>query len=512
MNRKIESIEINISTCAPTKPELHVTGKKSETNKALLQIQSVWDFCKEDTGNVIFALKAGLAVLLVSLLILFEAPYQVFGPNIVWAILTAVLVFEDNVGATLNRGFNRALATLVAVILAIAVAQRALSSGHVAEPFIIGLSIFMIAVITSYMKTWSRLVQYEYGFRVALLTYCLIIVSDYRLGNPIRTMIDRLYSIAIGGIISVLVNVSIFPKWAGDKLHEELVKNFHSVADSLEDCVKKCLEDASEKSKITTASIDELPDEPTYKRCQNILNSGSKLETLAKSAKWEPPHGRFMHFSYPWSQYVKVAAVLRHCAYEVMTLQSIIHAKIQIPYKLWVVFQSEIQEASNQAAELVRILGTDISCMKWSPKNSLIKRLHRSTKRLQRSMYLQYYDLLTSIVESPILDNPSKSFADFSPSYPVPDQRELAEQLERYHEIRRKQLKRLYSWPSREVDAFEEDGEKSIKIVDSLDSTAILSLANFTSSLVEFVARVDHLIEAVHKLSTMAKFKPDDGL
>jgi len=84
------------------------------------------------------------------------------------------------------------------------------------------------------MKTWPPLVQYEYGFRVALLTYCLIIVSDYRMGNPIRTMFDRLYSIAIGGIISMLVNVSIFPLWAGDQLHKELVKNFHSVADSLE--------------------------------------------------------------------------------------------------------------------------------------------------------------------------------------------------------------------------------------------------------------------------------------
>ncbi|XP_029125396.1 aluminum-activated malate transporter 9 [Cajanus cajan] len=326
------------------------------------------------------------------------------------------------------------------------------------------------------------------------------------MGNPIRTMIDRLYSIAIGGIISVLVNVSVFPKWAGDNLHKELVKNFHSVADSLEECVKKYLEDESEKSTIITTSTNEFSNEPTYKRCQNILNSGSKLETLAKSAKWEPPHGRFMHFSYPWSQYVKVGVVLQYCAYEVVALQSIVHAEIQVPYKLRVVFQSEIQEALNEAAELVRILGRDISCMKWSPKNSHIKRLHSSTKRLQRSMYLQYYYILTSTFE---IDNPSKSFAH---TYHLPDQREVVEQLECYHEITRKQLKRLYSWPSREVDAFEEDGEKSIKIVDSLESTAILSLANFTSSLVEFVARVDHLIEAVDKLSTMAKFKPADGL
>jgi len=129
----------------------------------------------------------------------------------------------------------------------------------------------------------------------------------------------------------------------------------------ISECVKKYLEDGSEKSKITMASIDAFHDEPAYMRCQSTLDSGSRFEALvcvfieiaqffrfqfslllkiiflcfffdckAKSAKWEPPHGRFMHISYPWFQYVKVGAVLRHCAYEVMALHSIVHAKIQV--------------------------------------------------------------------------------------------------------------------------------------------------------------------------------------
>lgn len=84
------------------------------------------------------------------------------------------------------------------------------------------------------MKLWPSLVQYEYGFRVILFTYCLIIVSGYRMGNPFRTAMDRLYSIALGGIVAVLVNVLVFPIWAGEQLHKELVKSFDSVADSLE--------------------------------------------------------------------------------------------------------------------------------------------------------------------------------------------------------------------------------------------------------------------------------------
>ncbi|XP_027915271.1 aluminum-activated malate transporter 9-like [Vigna unguiculata] len=496
MDKQMECIEINIPTSTHAKPELHETDTKFGAKEIWVQIQSVWEFCKEDTGREIFALKVGITVLLVSLFVLFEAPYQVFGSNIIWAILTAIIVFEDTVGATFNRGFNRAVGTLVAVILAVVVAETALSCGHVAEPIILGLSMFMIAVITSYMKMWGALVQYEYGFRVTLMTYCLIVVSDYRIGNPVRTMIDRLYSIAIGGMISVLVNVSIFPIWAGDQLHKELVKNFHLVADSFEECTKKYLEDASEKSKFTMSSIDAFHEEGAYMRCQSTLDSGSRFQTLAQSAKWEPPHGKFMHISYPWLQYVKVGAVLRHCAYEVMALHSIAHAKIQVPYKLRVGLESEVEEASKEAAEVVRILGRDISHMQWSVKDSHVKRLHNSIKRLQSCMCFQYSYMLAST-----FDNPSKSFANISHMfYHLPYQREMMEEeVECYHHMTGKQLRRLYSWPPREADAFED-----IKLEES---TAMLSFTNFASSLMEFVARVEHLVEAVHELSKMAKFK-----
>lgn len=178
--------------------------------------------------------------------------------------------FQCYEGATFNRGFNRALGSLLAGIFAIVVIQVAISSGHIGEPYVIGVSIFFIGMlivcfiihfplinmcqfvlqqlililfhivgaITSFMKLWPSLVQYEYGFRVTLFTYCLIIVSGYRMGNPIKTAMDRLYSIAIGGLVAVLVNVLICPIWAGEQLHKELVNNFNSLADSLEGKIK----------------------------------------------------------------------------------------------------------------------------------------------------------------------------------------------------------------------------------------------------------------------------------
>ncbi|XVF10495.1 hypothetical protein REPUB_Repub07fG0188000 [Reevesia pubescens] len=533
MNCKKGSVEIDISPATKAKQQ---EDSSFQGFSCKAWIWNVWEFCKEDSNRVTFAFKVGLAVLLVSLLILLRRPYEIFGTDIIWSILTVAIMFEYTVGSTFNRGFNRALGSLLAVILAIAVTQLALRTGGVAEPIIIGISIFFIGAITSFMKLWPSFVPYEYGFRVILFTYCLIIVSGYRVGNPIKTSMDRLYSIAIGGFVAVFVNVFVFPIWSGEQLHKELVYSFNSLADALEECVKKYLEDEGlDHPEFSKTVMDEFPDEPAYRKCRITLNSSAKLESLANAAKWEPPHGRFRHFFYPWSEYVKVGAVLQYCAYEVMALHGVLHSEIQAPYTLRITFKSEIQDATNQAAELVKSLGKDICNMKRSIKTSLLKRVHSSIERLQRAIDMHSY-LLTTHCDPP--DNssmplPKLSHVLSSTVYDLQDQlddldstslenssNELTQNMqsgilppaqnESYNEMMRKQSRRQHSWPSREVDAFEEEGGFSIDVLPrmrALESTAALSLATFTSLLIEFVVRLDHLVEAVDELSKMAKFK-----
>ncbi|KAF2313398.1 hypothetical protein GH714_010772 [Hevea brasiliensis] len=531
MNGKKGSFEINIPPMA-TKAKQQETEKNAGIGGFSCEacIWKVWEFAKEDSKRVTFSFKVGLSVLLVSLLILFQhlmiylAPIS-SGPSsqlpsclniqLVCISITLMyhihihvyvcrLTYKCNVSATFNRGFDRALGSLLAGILAIAVGQLALLCGRVAEPIILGISIFLVGAITSFMKLWPSLVPYEYGFKVILFTYCLIIVSGYRMGNPIKTAMDRLYSIAIGGFVAVLVNVLVFPIWAGELLHEELVSSFNSVADSLEECVKKYLEgDGLDHPEFSKTVMDQFPDEPAYRKCRSTLNSSVKLESWANAAKWEPPHGRFRHVFYPcpWTEYVKVGAVLRYCAYEVMALHGVLHSEIQAPYNLRVTFQLEIQDAATQAAELVRNLGKDISDMKQSLKTSLLK-------KLSHTLSTNPYDLSNQLPEldSNSLAKNSDPLNQSTPSGTIP----LEQSVDSYHEMMRKQSRRLYSWPSREVDAFEEEGGLAVDFLPrmrALESTAALSLATFTSLLIEFVARLDHLVEAVDELSKMAKFK-----
>ncbi|GMH26709.1 hypothetical protein Nepgr_028552 [Nepenthes gracilis] len=531
MNGKKGSIEIDIPADNAGNTKDKQKHGCSNNGGLSSRISSVWKFCNDDVNRVIFSFKVGLAVLLVSLLVLFRAPFELLGTNIIWSIITVAIMFEYTVGMTFNRGFNRALGSLLAGILAIAIIQLALCTGRIAEPILIGASIFLMGAITSFMKQWPTLVPYEYGFRVVLFTFCMIIASGYRMGNPIRTSMERLYSIAIGGFVAVLVNALIFPIWAGEQLHKELVNGFEAVADSLEECVGKYLEDeGSDGSEFSTAVIDEFPDEPAYKRCRNTLNTSSKLESLANSAKWEPPHGRFKHFFYPWSEYVKVGAVLRYCAYEVMALHGVLHSEIQAPHNLRITFKSEIREATSQAAELVRSLGKDINSMKRGLQTTLLKRVHSSTERLQCAVDNHSY-LLTSAFEplpdaakkpsvpkiSHALSNDLSSQlndlnSNQAPAETTPPPCPLSQPpQETYHEMMRRQSRRLHSWPSREFDAFgEEGGGGNMELpprMRALESTAALSLATFASLLIEFVARLDHLVESVDRLARLAEFK-----
>lgn len=99
MNGKKGSIRIDI--CQPSKSVEQESAKKQISEKG--QSRSKWlrdvcDFARQDTNRVTFALKVGLACLLVSLLILFRAPYDIFGTNIIWSILTVAIMFEYTVG------------------------------------------------------------------------------------------------------------------------------------------------------------------------------------------------------------------------------------------------------------------------------------------------------------------------------------------------------------------------------------------------------------------------------
>lgn len=169
---------------------------------------------------------------------------------------------------------------------------------------------------------------------------------------------------------------------------------------------------------------------------------------------------------------------------------------MQAPDGVREAFRAEIEDATAQAAELVRVLGGDVDGMTRSAERlSLLKSVHGSAYRLQLALELNSHLLVSS----------------GSVAEEITSGGGLERSCSRLRESARRQ--RL-SWPSREADELEETeaggGYAAMMVrVRALESTAALSLATFASLLLEFVARLDHLVDAVDELSKLAKFREE---
>ncbi|KAF3496447.1 hypothetical protein DY000_02054527 [Brassica cretica] len=101
---------------------------------------------EEDPRRIVHSFKVGVALVLVSSFYYYQpfGPFtDYFGINAMWAVMTVVVVFEFSVGATLSKGLNRGVATLVGGGLALGAHQLASLSGRTIEPILLATFVFV---------------------------------------------------------------------------------------------------------------------------------------------------------------------------------------------------------------------------------------------------------------------------------------------------------------------------------------------------------------------------------
>lgn len=485
----------------------------------------IYEMGRSDPRQIVFAAKSGLALAFVSVLIFFKEPIAYIRQYSIWAILTVIVVFEFSIGATLSKGLNRALGTFSAGVLALGFAQVSLWAGEWHEVVVV-ISIFIAGSISTYIKLYPSMKPYEYGFRVFMLTFSIVLVSGNK--HFLRTSVSRLVLVIVGAFVCMIVNVCIYPIWSGEELHKLVVKNFNGVATSLEECVRSYLQNVEYERIPSKILVYQATDDPLYTGYRAAVQSTSQEDALLAFAIWEPPHGRYKMLRYPWGQFVKVSGALRHCAFMVMAMHGCILSEIQAAAELRMIFRNEIQRVGTEGAKVLRELGNKLEKLeKLSPDFDLLEKVHEAAEELQMLIDEKSHYLVSAVArqrnkepEGPDhLEEIKEEEEEFMSEGQGPHLKKCYtfKNIDRHISSMSMNLASFSNWGSTE-DALKHqlqwpsrlsvlgDAILNEREVRTYESASALSLANFTSSLIEFVARLQNLLSSFEELSDKARF------
>uniref|UniRef100_A0A2N9GXU3 Aluminum-activated malate transporter n=1 Tax=Fagus sylvatica TaxID=28930 RepID=A0A2N9GXU3_FAGSY len=350
-----------------------------------------WNLGVAEPQKVIHGAKVGLALLIVSIFYYDQSLYDGVGGYATWAIMTVVVVFESNVGATLSKCINRATGTFLAGSLALGVQWIACKSGETFKPIIIGISVFILASAA----TFSRFIpsvktRFDYGAMIFILTFSMVAVSGYR--KPVDKLFafasQRFSTIAVGISLCIIISMLFCPIWAGSELHNLIVRNLEKLADSLEGSVAEYFKD----DKTVLGNEEDPSIRIEGYKC--VLNSKATEDVMANFARWEPAHGLF-NFRHPWKQYLMIGASMRNCAYCIEALNSCVNSEIQAPDYLKKHFSNACMILSSNSSEVLRELAYTMKTMTKSSKiDFLVEEINLAVLELQ--------DSLKSVPNSPI--------------------------------------------------------------------------------------------------------------
>jgi len=140
--------------------------------------------------------------------------------------MTAILVTQANVGASLGLAVDRLLGSLLGVLVGGGVALL-LADSHALRYAGLAATILVLAFFAAQRP----------ALRIACVTAAIVILGDPRLGTPIQSAGYRMIEVAIGAVVSILTTLVLFPSRAGrafaDNVAQTLPPMFALLASAL---------------------------------------------------------------------------------------------------------------------------------------------------------------------------------------------------------------------------------------------------------------------------------------
>ncbi|KAK4482740.1 hypothetical protein RD792_009907 [Penstemon davidsonii] len=325
-------------------------------NKVMGIAKDAKNLGEEDPRRIFHSIKVGLAITLVSLFYYFDFFYEGLGVSAMWAVMTVVVIFEFSVGATLGKGVNRGIATLLGGASGVAAHRLASFGGENQECIILGLFVFFIATMVTFIRFFPKLkARYDYGLMIFILTFSLISVSGYREDEVIKMANRRLSTILIGGLVTICICVFICPIWAGEDLHKLIASSIEKLGIFLEGFGHEYFEMPNENKdhKEKKTSLD------AYK---SVLNSKGIEDSLVNFAKWEPRHGKF-RYRHPWDQYLEIGSLTRECACRIDALNGFLNSDMQTTKEIRTKIQEPCTKMSSECSYALNELAIGIKTM-----------------------------------------------------------------------------------------------------------------------------------------------------
>ena len=121
-------------------------------------------------------------------------------PNGYWAVLTAILVVQSSIGASLSTAIDRLLGTFAGGIIGVVCAMAAGPS--------LWLTFLALAIGILIASTLAARLP---SYKLAPVTVAIVLLSDPTHAQPLISGLRRVFEIGVGGVVEVICALLVFP-------------------------------------------------------------------------------------------------------------------------------------------------------------------------------------------------------------------------------------------------------------------------------------------------------------